>query len=569
MDIRERKREEKGEVKIEEPKNPEESSLKKIAIGCQGGGSHTAYTAGVLNHILEQYKNGGSAGIEIIGFSGTSGGALCALLAWYGFLEGGAAGAQEKLRSFWNDNAASSPWEVFYNAMCVWAANLPFEFKTTPYALPLSWMIDMVETWAPRKPWIDLKKLLTDHVNFDHIDKLGKLESLQDRVGGWLRAHAYSSLNLQSAPTPPFPVLSKNEILGIVAEVQSLPLSSRFERELGDVLAVVKKSPGWNPITVQDLHNKLLKMRRKIPTLAIGAADILTGEFRAFNSKKNEMNINHVLASTAIPWIFRAEKDKDSDKVGRYWDGLFSENPPIRLFVAEPDSSESKPDEIWIVQINPQECTEEPKTPDAISERRNQLSGNLSLNQEIASIQAVNHWIISGKILETDGKRYKPVDFYWVPMHAASLEDLGYSIDPSSKLDRSANFLQALTKHGERQASIFLSVRSYIEQCWAYSSGSGSAIPDILLNKLKSEFIDLHWGVDQMTIVPDTSRDDATGTVVLKWASHGAPRSNPNSTVELKGTMVFSISVGIVLQVEHQPADVIDARMLKVSAAAV
>ncbi len=56
---------------------------KRVAIACQGGGSHTAFTAGVLKKLLrteelERY--------EVVGLSGTSGGAGCALLAWHDLL---------------------------------------------------------------------------------------------------------------------------------------------------------------------------------------------------------------------------------------------------------------------------------------------------------------------------------------------------------------------------------------------------------------------------------------------------------------------------------------------------
>jgi hypothetical protein len=63
---------------------------RRVAIACQGGGSHTAFTAGVLKGLL-----GGDAlsSYEIVGLSGTSGGAVCALLAWYALLDDDPAAA--------------------------------------------------------------------------------------------------------------------------------------------------------------------------------------------------------------------------------------------------------------------------------------------------------------------------------------------------------------------------------------------------------------------------------------------------------------------------------------------
>ena len=61
-----------------------------MAIACQGGGSHTAFTAGVLKRLLGAEE---LAGYEVVGLSGTSGGAVCALLTWSALLEGDPAAA--------------------------------------------------------------------------------------------------------------------------------------------------------------------------------------------------------------------------------------------------------------------------------------------------------------------------------------------------------------------------------------------------------------------------------------------------------------------------------------------
>jgi len=74
------------------------SSFKRVAIACQGGGSHTAFTAGVLQSLLHGIDNRTH---HVIGLSGTSGGALCAALAWVGLLDGNPARGAELLASFW------------------------------------------------------------------------------------------------------------------------------------------------------------------------------------------------------------------------------------------------------------------------------------------------------------------------------------------------------------------------------------------------------------------------------------------------------------------------------------
>jgi NTE family protein len=85
----------------------------RIVIACQGGGSHTAFTAGVLSRmlspdVLERY--------EIVGLSGTSGGAICATLAWSTLVDGEPERAAELLTAFWTSNSASSPPERMLNA---------------------------------------------------------------------------------------------------------------------------------------------------------------------------------------------------------------------------------------------------------------------------------------------------------------------------------------------------------------------------------------------------------------------------------------------------------------------
>ena len=57
----------------------------RVAIACQGGGSHTAFTAGVLGRLLQPDV---MADHKIVALSGTSGGAICALLAWSALVDG-------------------------------------------------------------------------------------------------------------------------------------------------------------------------------------------------------------------------------------------------------------------------------------------------------------------------------------------------------------------------------------------------------------------------------------------------------------------------------------------------
>jgi predicted acylesterase/phospholipase RssA len=69
-------------------KGQEADAPKKVVVGCQGGGVHAAFAVGVLTEILgnvdRQSKQKDEERFELVGLSGTSAGALCALMTWYG-----------------------------------------------------------------------------------------------------------------------------------------------------------------------------------------------------------------------------------------------------------------------------------------------------------------------------------------------------------------------------------------------------------------------------------------------------------------------------------------------------
>jgi NTE family protein len=69
--------------------------VKAINLALQGGGSHGAFTWGVLDRLFEDGR------IWIDGISGTSAGALNMVVAAQGMYEGGGAGARLELEKFW------------------------------------------------------------------------------------------------------------------------------------------------------------------------------------------------------------------------------------------------------------------------------------------------------------------------------------------------------------------------------------------------------------------------------------------------------------------------------------
>src|ERR687887_518346 len=102
----------------------------KVAIACQGGGSHAAFTAGVLSRLLEPPL---AERYELTALSGTSGGAMCAALAWAGLVSGGSEDARRRLAGFWRDLEAREPVDVAMNFWSVWFARLPVTLEMSPY----------------------------------------------------------------------------------------------------------------------------------------------------------------------------------------------------------------------------------------------------------------------------------------------------------------------------------------------------------------------------------------------------------------------------------------------------
>ena len=97
-------------------------NTKRISLALQGGGSHGAFTWGVLHRLM------GDPRIYIDGLSGTSAGAINAVVMVDGFLKGQRQGAIDALELFWDEIAAHSMIPRF---------NLGSLF-----GLPQSWRVD-------------------------------------------------------------------------------------------------------------------------------------------------------------------------------------------------------------------------------------------------------------------------------------------------------------------------------------------------------------------------------------------------------------------------------------------
>ena len=161
-----------------------------------------------------------------------------------------------------------------------------------------------------------------------------------------------------------------------------------------------------------------------------------------------------MLASAAIPNLFPAVWVDGH----AYWDGIFSQNPPVMTFLRRPYTGKDKiPHEIWVIQVNRTEHDSVPESSSDIYDRRNHLSGNLSLQHELQMIELVNLLIQEGALTDQVRARFgvdltEPIAVRFIRMS----EDLQKGLDYPSKLSRQPTFIDKLIADGERQANAFL-----------------------------------------------------------------------------------------------------------------
>ena len=82
------------------------STPRTVNLALQGGGAHGAFTWGVLDALLEDGR------LDFEGISGTSAGAMNAVVLAHGLLQGGRDGAREALAGFWQAVATSAPFDL-------------------------------------------------------------------------------------------------------------------------------------------------------------------------------------------------------------------------------------------------------------------------------------------------------------------------------------------------------------------------------------------------------------------------------------------------------------------------
>ena len=101
-------------MKVAQTKSSQHRPRKKLNLALQGGGSHGAYTWGVLDRLLEEDC------FDFEGVVGTSAGAMNAVTLSYGLKTGGPKRARELLREYWEltmKMASFAPWPSFIDRL--------------------------------------------------------------------------------------------------------------------------------------------------------------------------------------------------------------------------------------------------------------------------------------------------------------------------------------------------------------------------------------------------------------------------------------------------------------------
>jgi NTE family protein len=210
------------------------------------------------------------------------------------------------------------------------------------------------------------------------------------------------------------------------------------------------------------------------PVLLVGAGDVLEGSLKIFSSAKGEISIDALLASAAIPNLFPAVWVDGH----AYWDGIFASNPPVSGFLKKQLVGEESrvPEEIWIIQVNRSQHDDVPESPSEISNRRNHLAGNLSLQQELQVIDMVNTLLQEGALTPRFRARFGLDNTSRITVRFIRMSrELEQSLDYPSKLSRLGPHIDKLMADGEAQATAFLSALDEIEAGGAPTDGASDA----------------------------------------------------------------------------------------------
>jgi NTE family protein len=170
--------------------------------------------------------------------------------------------------------------------------------------------------------------------------------------------------------------------------------------------------------------------------LFITATNVRTGRGRVFRNA--EITPDVLLASACLPTMFRAvEIDGEA-----YWDGGYSGNPTMTPLVRECESQDT-----ILIQINPVERPELPRSARDIMSRLNEVSFNAPLLKELRMIALLRQSADPGS---GEGARWAHMRIHRIATDRVT------ELKSSSKMITEWRFLCGLRDEGRRTAGLFL-----------------------------------------------------------------------------------------------------------------
>jgi len=135
------------------PLSKNDSPIRRVAVALQGGGSHGAFTWGVLDRPLQE------PGFAIVGASGTSAGAMNAGILADGLRRVGAAQARAALERYWED-VSCFPGYASFTPFAPFGTKHTWHLEHDPLFL---WHEALTRMWSPYE---------TNPLNYNPLRKL-------------------------------------------------------------------------------------------------------------------------------------------------------------------------------------------------------------------------------------------------------------------------------------------------------------------------------------------------------------------------------------------------------------
>jgi len=194
---------------------------------------------------------------------------------------------------------------------------------------------------------------------------------------------------------------------------------------------------GFNPLrALLQEHVDFTCLAASPIKLFVTATSVRSGRGRVF--RNGEVTVDVLLASSCLPALFQAVEIG-----GEYfWDGGFVGNPTITPLVRESDAHDT-----LLVQINPPERSELPRSADEIADRITEISFNSPLMKELRMIALLRQVADPG---QGEGARWAGMRIHRIMTNR--LAEFGVS----SKLNAEWGFLSLLKAEGQRCAEEFL-----------------------------------------------------------------------------------------------------------------